>query len=54
MLERRRLVEARIAGIDVVLVAGAPGGVAPLHLLDASADIGAARRFAARAVERPP
>lgn len=51
--ERRRLVEARIPGIDVVLDAEVPG-VTARHLLDASADMVTARRIAARAVDRLP
>jgi predicted RNase H-like nuclease len=51
--ERRRLVEARIAGIDVVLEASIPG-VEARHLVDAAADMTTARRIAARAVERLP
>ncbi|MCW2543671.1 MAG: hypothetical protein JWM40_1223 [Frankiales bacterium] len=51
--ERRRLVEARIPGIDVVLEAQLPG-VQMRHLLDASAAMVTARRIAARAVQRVP
>ena len=52
--ERRRLVEARIPGVDVVLNAKMPGGVTARHLLDATADMVTARRIAARAVDRLP
>ncbi len=52
--ERRRLVEARIPGVDVVLDAQLPGGVTARHLLDATADMVTARRIAARAVDRLP
>lgn len=51
--ERRRLVEARIPGIDAVLEAKLPR-VELRHLLDASADMVTARRIAARAVDRLP
>ena len=51
--ERRRLVEARIPGADVVLEASLPG-VTLAHLLDATADMVTARRIAARAVDRLP
>lgn len=51
--ERRRLVAARIPGVDVVLDATVPG-VSARHLLDASADMVTARRIAARAVDRLP
>ena len=54
VLERRRLVEARIPGVDVVLDAQLPGGVTARHLLDATADMVTARRIAARAVDRIP
>ena len=53
VLERRRLVEAKIPGVDVVLEASLPG-ISPRHLLDATADMVTARRIAARAVERLP
>lgn len=54
VLERRRLVEARIPGIEVVLDAEVLGGVTARHLLDACADMVTARRIAARAVDRLP
>jgi predicted RNase H-like nuclease len=52
--ERRRLVESKIPGVDVVLDAQLPGGVTARHLLDATADMVTARRIAARAVTRLP
>lgn len=52
--ERRRLVESKISGADVVLDAQLPGGVTARHLLDATADMVTARRIAARAVTRLP
>jgi predicted RNase H-like nuclease len=51
--ERRRLVAARIPGIETVLEASIPG-ISLRHLLDAAADMTTARRIAARAVERLP
>ncbi|MCU1624766.1 MAG: hypothetical protein JWL79_3611 [Frankiales bacterium] len=51
--ERRRLVVARIPGIDAVLEAKLPG-VELRHMLDASADMVTARRISARAVDRLP
>jgi predicted RNase H-like nuclease len=52
--ERRRLVESKIPGVDVVLDAQLQGGVTARHLLDATADMVTARRIAARAVTRLP
>lgn len=52
--ERRKLVESKIPGADVVLDATVPGGVTTRHLLDAMADMVTARRIAARAVIRLP
>jgi predicted RNase H-like nuclease len=52
--ERRRLVEAKIPGVDVVLDAQLQRGVTARHLLDATADMVTARRIAARAVTRLP
>lgn len=51
--ERRRLVVARIPGIDAVLESSI-SRVELRHLLDASADMVTARRIAARAVDRLP
>ena len=51
--ERRRLVEARIPGVDAVLGSSLPK-VTVRHLLDATADMVTARRISARAVERLP
>ncbi len=51
--ERRRLLAARLDGIERILDADIPG-VHEWHLLDAAAALWTSRRIAARAIQRVP